>query len=671
MNSNEYEIETGQPDPRSGVPEHGKEATSIPKLVLSPPIPVRPPKYSRDQYEEEHKEWLRKKRGESAWRTEQRRRWKEGFADLTGIHYFYLTQMKIKDAEGNPIYPMWRDVDEEIFREFELCYKDEIDFYVFKRREVGLSSVFGGAIPLYLLIMYPNSTSLMTSADLTRVKDLMANKLIAQHSYLEDWVRPKRKTYDPQKGATFLEIDEDGNETGNMAEIVCRQTSQDKKDVTNLEGARAKYVFLDELFLHPYPEEVRSSAQSCLMSGMERVGIMVAGGSAGAVSRLGLKQAREISQKALTGSLRMLFLSGAKGITAATIRDENGRKIGTENFCINGWSDIARAEAYIKWQRAILDMSPNKQELISFTKRYPLTLEEVLTSDDFGVIPKDVAEQIPAQELELNNNPRNLKRVTITSENGKPTFRNDPRGAWLILEHPVAGEYYWMGTDAIPMMAKKAEATIDPEGTERSMHCSVIKRKGTNSYVAIYLRRTSDVDLIYDEMFAAQQAYNNCQNMIERNSAGLIYDRYSRSGNLKYLAYQPEAFGSKGFKKGTVRGVHKDGHNSERIYNAGFDYFRDNMRLVDFPVILEQLRVFGQENTDVIDAIMMCEVFHKYQEISAGERAVRAMKQTYKYQPYITYENGNRVVRHKKVAVNSAGQVIDPHQGMTPIGSLV
>jgi hypothetical protein len=81
--------------------------------------------------------------------------------------------------------------------------------------------------------------------------------------------------------------------------------------------------------------------------------------------------------------------------------------------------------------------------------------------------------------------------------------------------------------------------------------------------------------------------------------------------------------------------------------------------------------VFGSENTDVIDAIMMCEVFHKYQEISAGERAVRAMKQTYKYQPYITYENGNRVVRHKKVAVNSAGQVIGPHQGMTPLTGLL
>ena len=33
------------------------------------------------------------------WRKEQKRRWKEGFAGLTGIHYFYLTQVKIKDAE--------------------------------------------------------------------------------------------------------------------------------------------------------------------------------------------------------------------------------------------------------------------------------------------------------------------------------------------------------------------------------------------------------------------------------------------------------------------------------------------------------------------------------------------------------------------------------------------
>jgi len=221
------------------------------------------------------------------------------------------------------------------------------------------------------------------------------------------------------------------------------------------------------------------------------------------------------------------------------------------------------------------------------------------------------------------------------------------------------------------MMAKKTEMTLDPEGTERSMHCSVIKRKGTNSYVAIYLRRTSDVDLIFEEVFTAQQAYNHCQNMLERNRGELFYDRYSQSNNLKYLAFQPTAFGAKGYKKRTVRGVYKDGNNTERIYNAGFDYFRESMQEVDFPIILEQLRVFGQENTDVIDAIMMCEVFVRNLELTDGKRAQMAMQPKYKLVPHTVYENGRRVVRTTKIAVDANGKPMELHPGMKPLTSLL
>jgi len=674
MNDN---LETDLPDymPDEGLPVSpnliiGTE--DFPKLVLPPAMEVRPPKYVYElQYEVERKEWIKKnKRGDSSWKAEQRKRWVSGHAGLVGSHYFYLTQIKIKNANGELIRPIWRDVDEDIFREFEDCLLNERDLVVFKRREVGLSSVFGGALPLWTMVLHPGSVCLMTSADLPRVKDLMSNKLIAQHGALEDWIKPNRKTYDPQKGATFQELDEDGKETGNVAEVICRQTSQDKKDVTNLEGPRAKIAFLDEFFLHPWPEDVRQSVESCLMDGQSRVGIMIAGGSAGSVSRMGLKQAREIINKAATGIVRLLFLSGSKGITKATIRNERGDKIGVENFCINGWSDVPRAEAFIRYQRAIYDLSPNKKDLISFTKRYPLSLEEVLSSDEFGVIPKDIAERIPTQELELETRPRNIRRCFIEEVNGKFVFKNDPYGPWVITEEPVAGEEYHAGTDAIPMLAKSSESTIDPEGTDRSMHCTVIRRRGTRSYAAIYLRRTSDIDLIYSDVIAGQKAFNHCQNMIERNSAQLLYDRYSQNGTLNYLAYQPVAYGSKGYKKGTLRGIYKDANNTERIYNAGFDYFREDMQNVDFPIILSQLRVFGQENTDVIDAIMMCEVFVKTLEITDGKKAMEAMKKKFRDVPHVEYIGLKRLVRYTRQEIDANGNPIESHGGMTPLTNL-
>lgn len=624
------------------------EERGIPKLVLPPPIPVRPPKFQYSQYENEYKQW---KKGESAWYDEQKRRWKEGHAGLSGIHYLYLTQMKIKDAEGNLIRPMWRDVDELILDRFLECYDNETDLYVFKRREIGLSSIFGGLIPLWISIMFPGSTSLMTSADLTRVSDLLANKFYAQWGSLDDWCRSKKVTYEKTKGIKLAERDEDGQETGNVADIVCRQTSQDKKDVTNLEGARAKYAFLDELFLHPYPEEVRSSVESCLMSGMGRTGIMVAGGSAGSVSRVGLKQINKIIESARTGMTSVLFISGAMGITSATIRDEKGKKIGTEDFCINGWSDVARAEAYINWQREVYEAGGDTGNLKSFIKRYPLTLDEVLTPDDTGVIPKDVADLIPDQELELKNNPRNLRRISITDNGmGSISFVNDPKGYTTISEPPVKGMTYEMGTDCIPMLMDKKEMTLDPDATEHSMHCSTVKCVETNSYVAILLLRTSDEKLIYQETMKLQLLYNGCLNMFERNRGDVLYLEYKNAGTLAMLAFQPVWIGSKGYKKNTMRGVYKDGNNTEKIYNAGFSYFRENMQNVDFPIILEQLRSFGLENADVIDAIFMCEVLSRGRAVSDGKRAMAVMKIKPRKVAYTTTDEfGRRVTRYREV----------------------
>ena len=42
-------------------------------------------------------------------------RWINGYGDLTGYHYFSLTQAKFKDAEGQEIRPYWRDTDELIY----------------------------------------------------------------------------------------------------------------------------------------------------------------------------------------------------------------------------------------------------------------------------------------------------------------------------------------------------------------------------------------------------------------------------------------------------------------------------------------------------------------------------------------------------------------------------
>src|SRR3990167_8327918 len=106
----------------------------------------------------------------------EKERWINGHNGLTGYHWFFLTQCLIKNASGEEIRPFWRDVDEDIFNSYELARKERKDILYAKRREVGLTTIFGGAIPICNALIYPGSNSLITSADKDRIKNLFLEK---------------------------------------------------------------------------------------------------------------------------------------------------------------------------------------------------------------------------------------------------------------------------------------------------------------------------------------------------------------------------------------------------------------------------------------------------------------------------------------------------------------
>lgn len=629
------------------------EASSIdlPELVLPDPIPVRPPKYTREMYEEEEKKW---KGGVKSWRAEQRRRWVDGHAGLTGIHYFELTQLRIKDGRGSMMRPIWRDVDERNLEEYEECKRNGTDLYVFKRREFGLSTIYAGVIPIHTYVTQQGVTCLMTSADLGRLSDLINNKFLAQLNSLEDWVGLKLKKYDSKLGiAELRHFDEDGKEIkGVISTLLCRQTSQDRKDVGKFEGARAVYGFLDELFLHPYPAQVRLQTESCFLEGFSRIGIMVSGGSAGLNNPLGVREAKKIIKSSESGAVKTLFVRGSEGISNVAIKDNKGKKIAEENFCINGWSDAKRAEAYIRWQLDLYKSVGDITSYNSFRKRYPLEMSDVLESDDIGSIPKEVADMIPEQLKYIETNIPNIRRMSIEWDGGKPKLVENMRGPFHMLETPQAGARYGMGSDPIPF-AETSNETTEEDEANGSMFAAAIKNFDTNQYIGIYLKRSKMPSAVYDDIKGLQILYNNCKNMIERNRGEAFYFCYSDNNDLNMLAFQPKWIGAKDYKRNTVRGWYKS-NNLEKAYDATFEFFKRHMRGVLFESILNQLKSFGPDmNCDIIDAIVSCEVYHKGIEKTAGEIAAAAMTSKYIERPVKYIEGGIVKIRYEKRLIGS------------------
>lgn len=643
----EEKTETQRSDVEADIPQAEQEEED--DFVAGPPA------YTYEEYEEEQKAYSG---SDIEWKKLQRKRWIEGFTPksgvrLTGIHYFYLTQIHIKNASGRMIRPIWRDVDSIIFETYEDCLKNGKDLAIFKRREVGLSSIFGAAIPLWTAIVFQGSTSLMTSADKMRVVDMFDQKFMASYNALEDWIRPKTKKTEAKDGKITFEVKDDNMmPSKDLSMLMCRQTSQDRKDATNLEGARAKYAFIDELFLHPYAKDVRASVESCLMEGFARVGICVFGGSAGHISRSGLKQAEQTWADRDKGDVECLFISGTLGIMKAPIKQEDG-SIELVDFCENGHSNVKAAEKWIRQHRAKLAQMKDKTQLASFIKRFPLEIEEVFGSSELGALPEDIKQMQEERKKFIMNNPATIERMKIVPlGEDRYDMVNDPQGAWLVLEKPIKGERYIMGTDPIPMVEGDKVDVTSPDDTSLSLFASVIKRVSTDTYVAIYQRRVLQPDIVFSDMFGAQTIYNNAKNMIERNRADLFIDRYKTKEKWEHLADQPTFWGAKAYRRSAKKGWYKGTDNTEIAYATFFEYFRRAMDKVWFEDIIDSLPKFVVENTDILDAIVSCEIYHEQiRRTSEGAKAVLAGEIKYREVPYTTVERGKRVVRYRKVPI--------------------
>src|SRR5690349_18378129 len=123
---------------------------------------------------------------------EERRRWIEGYSGITGIHYLYLQELKLRRITGEIIRPYWRECDSEFFEGWDLTKKDLWDMMLIKRTELGFSTMAGAAIPIHTMLTNPGSTSILTSADDERRRVLFNEKLLVAFDNMDDDIRPAK-----------------------------------------------------------------------------------------------------------------------------------------------------------------------------------------------------------------------------------------------------------------------------------------------------------------------------------------------------------------------------------------------------------------------------------------------------------------------------------------------
>lgn len=574
------------------------------------------------------------------WNTEMEF-WRTGRFGLTGAQYFFLSQATIKEATGLRIKPIWRDLDDLIYQSYDEARNTYWDLMVTKRREAGLSLTFGGVIPVWISLTNPGSTSLLTSADKTRLEEMFKDKTRVIYDGLDDYIRPSVIS---TRQSGYLHMGQLDQKTGAISGLDSKIITRDTVDSPqSLEAFRAMHIFLDEFFLHPKADVVYRSAQASTKKGFMKVAPIVMGGSAGESSVIGQKKGAELWRNAETIKMLTVFLPGWMGITAAPELDSKGKETGKIiNFCPNGWSDEKIATEWILRTRDNLNKLEDKSFLDSFIKQYPLDIQEVFSANAKGALPADVMAKLNEQERIILGSPPPIEKCNLSRDvNEKLQVSPVQNGKILILERFNPLHKYICGMDPIPFVSSKLNDGSD--------NCIVVKNVDTNRYVAIYKERALDPDIIMHNNILLQDYYGKAKVMIEVNRGGVILDHYKQRNRLDLLAPRPSLLGKVFISGERSFGWYKNDHTGERANSYIIDYLRKYWDSVYFMEIIEEAKLYLVDNTDIVDAMVSAEIYHR-QIIEKGKRDTGPELEVKKI-PFIEMVDGRAVRVWKEIRV--------------------
>ena len=529
-------------------------------------------------------------------------RWINGYGDLTGYHYFSLTQAKFKDAEGQEIRPYWRDTDELIYAGYKEGMSKFQDVMYVKRRESGLTTTFGGVIPICNSLIYPGSVNLLTSADKIRGEGMFSEKTSIIYDNLHPRIKPSRIS---TRQTGFMHFGKKDSKTSELSGLKSQIVLKETVDRPNgLESYRAKSIFIDEYFLHPKANQVRVSAQACVRKGMLKIAPIVLGGSCNETSKEGIDAAIKLWSDAKHLGIITVFIPGWIGLATVPEFGKDGIPTGKIlNLAPNGYSDEKAATEWILKRREQLDKATDKTELLSFIKEYPLTIDEVFDVNRSSALGPEVMAKIQEQSITIRTNEPPIANFDLQYEGNEIISIPNPRGKYRILEHPQQEQLYIAGTDPIPFNSENL--------IEGSKYSTAIKKPLAETYVAFYERRELDIDRVINDMIIFQDYYNKAKTMMENNVFGAIKQAYRDRGRLDLLAKQPGALGINYAAKKENYGYYKNGQTADRGVQLLVKYILKNYDKIHFMEFINQCGDFMVKNTDLLDAVVACEFYHE------------------------------------------------------------
>jgi hypothetical protein len=559
------------------------------------------------------------------------KRWYKGHDGLDGDHYMYLTEFAIRArVKGERVPVDFRPADAELIFPWLRTIEDgPKDGLWFTQRGAGKSTIMSGFLPMRTAIKFPGSLQIMTSDSVKTTTTNFQDKLKPAYESMYDAFRPSLKSAWPtaKEDDQLVEfgIRRRGQlDKGSGSVIKSIETAQGPKSPAKLEGEGVIKYYVDELFKHPFPDDVYSRGDPLTKTYMTKEGCAYFFGSLSDKNARGREKAVELIKNAGTLGIEFLFMDATWVNPMIEQYDDRGNKItsgpGMYVDCRdeNGYVDRKKARREIERNYKILERCANPKFALEYKLKYPLDLETML---DLAVTDYWTPEEVECANAQKNriyyamkdgnyeevDQPALVHMTPSANRNEAPQIHikyGVPRESarYFIFEEYVHGRTYGMGTDTIPFNT--------PNDTGNSDHASVIKCFDTNQYVAAYIDRSYDAKYIANNCINMQLLYGGCENLVEMNSIGALKTAYEIRNAQSMLAYTPSRFRPKGPAGFIQKGLNKD-RNAMELTQLVRDYSVENMDLIFFWRYFEEFYGFPIRNSDFMSAMAMAEALHE------------------------------------------------------------
>jgi len=530
---------------------------------------------------------------------EEKRRWIEGYEDMTGALYYYATQIKLKDRVTGRIFrPTVRDADLEIFRAIQDAKAEGSALYFLKARGVGFSSI-GMALPFYFSRVYPNSNCVATSKDKKTLATLFKEKTMVAYDNLDSpYVRPDVLAKNETANESFLSIgmkyiNDDGKEKYATSNLYCRDTQESEKAATNFSGGGAIYGFADEASLMPRLMTFFNSAIEIFKDTDGKIaGTLVLGGTAEAnMGAEHIHKIQNIWQNADAMNIKPLFLPATYG-----------------KYMTNGWSDHKKAEEEIlKEREKKAKLNDGGEALKAYTKNHPLTIEDIF---DFGGSSRwdDYAIErinLQAKHLNIPSNQPSIGNYSVVEREDDMLAVPNAKSNIKIYQHPEQNTNYVLGIDA-------TMSTDNTSGASGNSKFALIVMKGIHpqsdsefSPVCTYLERPKDFEVTFDTVIRILKYYNkygNAKIAGELNATGgVLVEKIQRLGMANTIIARKDLN-----KSGWVNTKKPWFYRVDSIidwqYTQMNRYFKKYAERVKFIELIQDAQKGNDANTDILDA---------------------------------------------------------------------